>query len=101
MMTLAFPRRSLSLAQGVDAAVPTLLGDVTVEEVADLLHEHDPCPPGGTACGASNWCDLGQRMHYIVHLFRAFADDQSLFARPFTAEQVAAFRAGIIPEGDL
>jgi hypothetical protein len=40
-------------------------------------------------------------MHYIVHLFRAFADDESLFARPFAAEQVAAFRSGIIPDGDL
>ena len=40
-------------------------------------------------------------MHYIVHLFRAYADDRSLFSRPFTAEQVACFRAGIVPDGEL
>jgi hypothetical protein len=102
MMTLALPGRVLSLAEGLDHGVPAPLAEVTVQDVADFLHEHDPCPPsGGTACGASNWCELRQRMHYIVHLFRAFADDESLFARPFAAEQVAAFRSGIIPDGDL
>ena len=40
-------------------------------------------------------------MHYIVHLFRAYADTPSLFARPFTAEQVASLRRGIIPDGEL
>jgi hypothetical protein len=34
-------------------------------------------------------------------LFRAFADDRALFTRPFTSEQVAAFRSGIVPDGDL
>jgi hypothetical protein len=101
MMTLALPGHVLPLAQGVDAPVPTPLVDVTVQEVAEFLHEYDPCPPGGTACGASNWCDLRQRMHYIVHLFRAFANDRALFTRPFRPEQVAAFSAGIVPEGDL
>jgi len=101
MMTLSLAGRELSLAQGVDEPVPTPLVEVTVPEVADFLREYDPCPPGATACGASNWCDLRQRMHYILHLFRAFADDQALFNRPFTSEQVAAFRAGIVPNGDL
>ena len=40
-------------------------------------------------------------MHYILHLFRAYADERSLFAQPFTADQVTRFRAGIVPEGDL
>jgi len=101
MMTLALPGRVLSLAEGLDQEVPTPLVEIAVQDVADFLHEHDPCARGGTACGASDWCDLRQRMHYIVHLFRAFADDRSLFARPFTAEQVSAFRAGIVPDGDL
>jgi hypothetical protein len=101
MMTLALPGRVLSLAQSVDMPVPASLRDATIAEVAAFLREYDPCAPGGTACGASNWCDLRQRMHYIVHLFRGFADDRSLFARPFTPEQVAAFRAGVVPTGDL
>jgi hypothetical protein len=101
MMTLSLAGRVLSLAQGVDEPVPAPLVQVTVPEVAAFLREYDPCAPGGTGCGASNWCDLRQRMHYIVHVFRAFADNRSLFARPFTSEQVAAFRAGIVPNGDL
>ena len=101
MMTLSLAGRVLSLARGLDQPVPAPLVQVTVLEVADFLREYDTCAPGGTGCGASDWCDLGQRMHYIVHLFRAFADDGTLFTRPFTSEQVAAFRAGIIPGGDL
>ena len=42
-----------------------------------------------------------QRMHYIIHLFRAYADEASLFSRPFTPDQVARFRAGGIPGGQL
>jgi hypothetical protein len=101
MMTLALPGRVLSLAQGVDAPVPSSLADVKLEQAAAFLHQYDPCAPGGIACGASDWCNLRQRMHFIVHLFRAFANDRSLFARPFAPEQVAAFRAGTVPEGDL
>jgi hypothetical protein len=40
-------------------------------------------------------------MHYITHLFRAFADDGSLFSAPFKAEQVASFRSGTVPTGTL
>jgi hypothetical protein len=40
-------------------------------------------------------------MHYIVHVFRAFADDPRLFSKPFTPDQVACFRAGGVPTGEL
>jgi hypothetical protein len=40
-------------------------------------------------------------MHYIVHLFRAYADTQSLFVRPYTPEQVASLQRGVIPDGGL
>jgi hypothetical protein len=40
-------------------------------------------------------------MHYITHLFRAYAEADSMFSRPFTAPQVAAFRAGRLPDGDI
>jgi hypothetical protein len=66
-----------------------------------FVKTYDPCPPGGTNCGATDWCDLRQRMHYIVHLFRAYAETGSLFVPPFTPEQVASFRADIVPKGDL
>jgi hypothetical protein len=40
-------------------------------------------------------------MHYISHLFRAFHARPELACRPFTPEQVAAFRSAVVPEGDL
>ena len=40
-------------------------------------------------------------MHYILHLFRAYAMEPRLFSRPFTPAQVARFRAGIVPDGRL
>jgi hypothetical protein len=58
-------------------------------------------PAGRQACAATDWCSLRQRMHYIVHFFRAYAQDQALFSRPFTSDQVARFRAGNVPTGNL
>jgi hypothetical protein len=40
-------------------------------------------------------------MHYIAHLFRAFHDDASLLAPPFTASQVSAIQGGHLPNGTL
>jgi hypothetical protein len=40
-------------------------------------------------------------MHYILHLFKAYAADESLFTPSFTPAQVEQFRAGRIPGGEL
>jgi hypothetical protein len=101
MMTLALPGRVLMLGRSLDAPVPPVFGQTPLDALAALVKDYDPCPPGGTACGAHNWCDLKQRMHYIVHLFRAYADEPSLCDRPFKPDQVADFRAGRIPRGTL
>jgi len=91
---------TLALAHNLDAAVPPLLR--AEHPFLDIFVKmYDPCPPGGTNCGATDWCDLRQRMHYIVHLFRAYAETASLFEPPFSPEQTASFRTGIVPEGDL
>jgi hypothetical protein len=91
---------SLALGRDLSAQVPQSLA-APQAFLETFVSEYDPCPPGGTQCGAKDWCDLRQRMHYIVHLFRAFADTASLFGPPFTPQQVASFRSGIVPEGDL
>ena len=57
-------------------------------------------PHGADNCGARDWSSLDERMHYISHLFRAFAADVKLAGPPFTPEQVKSFQAGVIPEGD-
>jgi hypothetical protein len=106
LMVLALPIAAggdyTSLALGLDliASVPPSLAGTHVF-LERLVKDYDPCPPGGTRCGAQDWCDLRQRMHYIVHLFRAYADTPSLFVRPFTPAQVASIREGVVPEGEL
>jgi hypothetical protein len=101
MMVLSLPGAVLSLGRNLDVPVPALLAGEPQPFLAGFVREYDPCPPGGIACAATDWCNLQQRMHYITHLFRAYAETASLFARPFTTEQVAAFRAGKIPTGDM
>ena len=102
LMVLAIPPDVvLSLGRNLDAAVPAVLTASKVPELSAFVRDHDPCGPGDAACGATDWCDLRQRMHYILHLFRAYQEDPSLSSRPFSEEQVRAFRRGIVPDGEL
>lgn len=101
MMVLALPSGVLSLGRNLDAPLPPAFAGTLAPALAAFIREYDPCPPGTADCGADDWCDLRQRMHYILHLFRAYALEPTLFGPPFSPEQVAAFRAGVIPDGDL
>jgi hypothetical protein len=101
MMVLALPTVVLPLGKDLDVPVPPVLAGASHSALGAFVGTFDPCPPGGIACRARDWTDLQQRMHYAVHLFRAFAVEPSLFGRPFTDDQVARFRAGIVPDGDL
>jgi hypothetical protein len=100
LMVLALPGVVLPLGRHLDAPAPPALG-IPHPALDSLVREFDPCTPDASDCGARDWCDLRQRMHYIVHLFRAYAVDRLLFARPFTLRQVEQFRNGEVPEGDL
>jgi hypothetical protein len=102
LMVLAIPPDVvLRLGRNLEAAVPPVLTAASVPELRAFLREHDPCGPGETACGATDWCNLRQRMHYIVHLFRAYQEDPMLLSPPFTDEQVRAFQRGTVPDGTL
>jgi hypothetical protein len=101
MMTLALPGVVLALGRDLDAPVPAVLANPRSPDLLAFVATYDPCPPGGIACGATDWTDLRQRMHYILHLFRAYASDEVLFTAPFTPRQVEQFRAGRIPDGGL
>jgi hypothetical protein len=91
----------LALGRDLDAPVPAVLAHPQSPDLMAFVAEFDPCPPGGIACGATDWSDLRQRMHYILHLFRAYAVDEVLFSAPFTPRQVEQFRARRIPDGEL
>jgi hypothetical protein len=100
LMVIVVPGAVLRLGRDLVAPVPAVLAG-RHRDLDALVAVYDACPPGGTQCGATDWCDLKQRMHYIVHLFRAYAVDPTLFSPPFTDAQVAAFRAGRVPDGSL
>ncbi len=101
MMVLALPNIVLSLGRNLEAPAPPVFNGKLPDELNNFVKEYDPCLPGASDCGAKDWCNLRQRMHYILHLFRAYAAESALFSRPFTDEQVARFRAGIVPEGEI
>jgi hypothetical protein len=101
LMVLTLPGAVLALGHNLDVAFPEQLRSPSDPELAALLARYEPVPPAIDDCAAHDWSELTQRMHYIAHLFRAFHEDPQLASPPFTPQQVAKFRAGVIPEGDL
>ena len=101
MMVLALPGRVLALGTNLADPYPHELADPADPELKELLARFEPVTPELDDCGARDWSDLHQRMHYIVHLFRAFQPNEQLADPPFTPEQVASFGRGVVPAGDL
>ncbi len=73
----------------------------THRELRELIAREAPVPPAVDDCGAQDWSELDQRMHYLVHLFRAYHEDATLASPPFTPAQVELLKAGIVPDGEL
>jgi hypothetical protein len=100
-MVLSLPGRVLALGVDLDAPIPDVLRAVSNAELEALLALFEPVAPAVDHSGAHDWSDFHQRMHYIVHLFRAFHTAEDLFGAPFTPEQVERFMAGAVPDGEL
>ena len=101
LMVLALPGRVLTLSTHLADAYPDELVEPTDPELNELLARFEPVPPAVDNCGAHDWSDFEQRMHYIVHLFRVFHLSRQLDESPFTPSQVESFTRGVIPEGKL
>lgn len=99
MMVLRMPDVTLHLGRNLDAAVPAVFSHIDEPALLELSTSIEPA--GCTDCGADDWADLDQRMHYILHLFRAYHEKPAVFEAPFTREQTAILRAGRIPAGRL
>jgi hypothetical protein len=101
LMVLSLPGRVLALGANLPDAFPDDLRVPADPELVALLARLEP--PAGTLddCGAHDWSDYGERMHYIAHLFRAFHATRTLSDSPFTAAQVERIGAGAIPDGEL
>jgi hypothetical protein len=101
LMVLELPEASLSLGRHLDAPFPEALLSLTEPGLVDLCNRYEPLDGACVDCGARDWAELAQRMHYILHLFRAFLLDDRLMQPPFTPTQTDLLRLGEIPGGDL
>ncbi|MEX2264259.1 MAG: hypothetical protein WD696_20055 [Bryobacteraceae bacterium] len=101
LMVLSLPGNVLALGRHLEAAFPALLRKPEQEELRSLLARFEPAPPASDDCGAKDWSNLSQRVHYILHLFRSNHDRADLFTPPFTSEQALLFRSGVVPDGSL
>jgi hypothetical protein len=100
-LVLSLPGSVLALGSHLDAPYPEALRTPADAELAALLARYEPVPPALDDCGAHDWSELPQRMHYIAHLFRAFHERADLASPPFTSAQVERIRAGELPDGEL
>ena len=97
LMVLTLPGRVLPLGQNLTDTYPEELVDPADPELRELLARFEPVPPAPDECGVLDWSHLNQRMHYIVHLFRAFHLNEKLSDPPFTPAEVKSFSRGVIP----
>jgi hypothetical protein len=101
LMVMSLPGRVLALGTHLTDAYPEALEKPADAELTELLARFEPATSADDDCGARDWSDLQQRMHYIVHMFCAFHLSEQLSNPPFTREQVASFSRGIVPDGEL
>ena len=101
LMVLSLPGRVLALGMNLEDEFPDALRDPTDADLIALLAEFEPEPPAPDDCGARDWAEFDQRMHYIAHLFRAFHLNEDLARPPYKPEQIAAFGRGVVPDGEL
>jgi hypothetical protein len=101
LMVLSLPGRVLALGANLPDAFPDDLRVPADPQLVALLERFEPAPGTVDDCGARDWSDFGQRMHYIAHLFRAFQATRTLSEAPFTPVQIERILSGSIPDGDL
>jgi hypothetical protein len=83
---------------------PTSLRNLADAELVAFLSGPDGwdrTPDSLAGSAASDWTALPDRMNYIVDLFRSRHVAESLFAPPFTPDQIASIAAGHVPRGPL
>ncbi|HYO89563.1 MAG TPA: hypothetical protein VER79_13010, partial [Candidatus Limnocylindrales bacterium] len=102
LMTLHLPRgQRLRLGHDLPGPFPASLAQITLPDLQALLKEIDPTPDSLRGSGALDWAELPHRLHFICDFFRAYHETEALFDAPFTEHQMAALKAGRLPEGRL
>lgn len=94
MMVLRLPGdRELKLAEDLKNPFPENLRRLEQPELLAFLARHDPTPDSPRDSGATDWADLGERLHYIAELFRCVQEDAKIFQPPFSDAQVLDIKA--------
>lgn len=101
LMVLKLPGTVLALGRHLDAPFPEALLRLTDSTLVEFCGRYEPSGGDCVDCGARDWADLSQRMHYIVHLFRAYLLDSGMMQSPFNPTQTELLRLGEIPGGEL
>jgi hypothetical protein len=102
MMTIHLPPDlTIQLGDDLTAGFPEVLRQLVDPDLRNLLAQIDPTPDSTSGSGALDWADLPDRLHFIADLFRCYQEARALFDAPYTPPQVAALKAGRIPEGPL
>jgi hypothetical protein len=102
LMTISLPPDvRIRLGHDLRAQFPASLRQITDPNLLALLELVDPTPDSQRGSGAADWSNLPDRLHFIADLFRCYQEDAALLDPPFTAEQVAALKAGRKPGGRL
>jgi hypothetical protein len=78
LMTLVLPTATLQLGRHIDRAPAPTLTDIRDAELQAILARFEPCASHPDDCGADDWSNFDQRMHFIVHVFRCFHETKEL-----------------------
>ncbi len=106
MMTMELPNEILDLSDDVPILrsgqmFPAELADLDDPELVSVMNEIDRTENTTKGTGARDWGTLGDRMHFIVDLFRSRQQDRELYTQPFSDEQVDDIHFGSFPDGKL
>jgi hypothetical protein len=95
--------RDIPRAHAAPAFIPAPLADILdPAELKELLAQYDRARGDTDERTASvDWCQLEDRMNFIVNLFRSRQQDQALLEPPFTDAQRAVLETGKMPPGEL
>jgi hypothetical protein len=106
MVRVDLPGLSVSVGRDVPALpdgsmFPADLRCVSHPELKAVLARFDRTPNTTNGSAAADWGDYGDRMNYVVDLFRSRQQLPDLSCPPFEPRQAAAIRAGYVPAGRL
>jgi hypothetical protein len=106
MVRLDLPGLRVSVGRDVPALpdgsmFPADLRRVSHPELQAVLARFDRSPDTTDGSAAADWGDYGDRMNYVVDLFRSRQQLAELGCAPFEPRQAAVIRAGYLPAGRL